>query len=385
MPLARNGCSGARGGGVLPKCALYIVLTDQPGGAERMTATLAGSFSRKPGRRAEYIVLSKEAEGSFSRTSLPPHVQIHFGRFASPALGLVEALLRLAFRRYDLVFTTHIYTNALVGVMRRLGWLRVRRSVARESTVFFDRFSGKKAVFAKALYRLYRHDLIVAQTGYMAEHIRPYLPKLQAARIRVLPNPVDRGHIEASACQPLPRELSDRLGRRANILFCGRLVDVKQPEVAVQVFARLRERLSVDALPRLVFMGDGPLFLETKDAVHRAGLDGDVVFLGQQSNPYAVMRACHYGLLTSSREGFPNAVLEMMACGLRKIVMTPCAGDLDTLTGVHVAANFEPDTLASALAEAIRIGEDQSDVYRQAVAARSVDRYLDIILGETPA
>ena len=175
------------------------------------------------------------------------------------------------------------------------------------------------------------------------------------------------------------------MGARANILVCGRLVGVKQPSLAVETFRHLRGMLPAELLPRLVFMGDGPLRVETEAAVRDAGLWEDVLFLGQQSNPYAVMRACHYGLLTSSREGFPNVVLEMMACGVRKIVLTPCAGDLDTLPGVHVATDFEADTLASALADAIRSGEDQSAVYRAAAAARSVDRYLDVILGETPA
>jgi glycosyltransferase involved in cell wall biosynthesis len=129
-------------------------------------------------------------------------------------------------------------------------------------------------------------------------------------------------------------------------------------------------------------MGDGPLRPALEAEVEARGLGGEVVFLGQQSNPYAVMRRCQYGLLTSSREGFPNVVLEMMACGMRKVVMTPCAGDLDSLTGVSVTSDFSPDSLAGALADAIREGEDFSATYRAVVEGRSVERYLDAVLGE---
>lgn len=85
----------------------------------------------------------------------------------------------------------------------------------------------------------------------------------------------------------------------------------------------------------------------------------------------------------NSAEGVERLVRDSPCVGIEICVHGD--GSSDTLTGGHVAATFEADTLASALAEAIRIGEDQSDVYRQAVAARSVDRYLDVILGETPA
>jgi glycosyltransferase involved in cell wall biosynthesis len=135
---------------------------------------------------------------------------------------------------------------------------------------------------------------------------------------------------------------------------------------------------------QLVFMGDGDQRQLVEAAAKSAGLDGDVVFLGQQSNPFAVMRACQYGLMTSAREGFPNVVLEMMACGVKAIVMTPCAGDLETLTGVHVTKDFSSRALADALSTAINEGHDFSRTYRAVVAERSVERYVDAILGAGP-
>jgi len=105
------------------------------------------------------------------------------------------------------------------------------------------------------------------------------------------------------------------------------------------------------------------------------------VLLGRQANPYAIMRQCQYGLMTSAREGFPNVVLEMMACGVKKIVMTPCAGDLDDLQGVTVTEDFAAGSLCEALAKSIRAGDDFSAVYRKLVEQRTPDAYLDAILG----
>ena len=370
---------------ILMKRVLIIVPTDSPGGAERILTGVASVLGNKLTVSVDYLVLGRQLTPSMSRDYLPSRVNVRYGTFSSPWMGIIPAMGWLTFRRYDLVVTSHIHTNALVGLLRRAGFLRVRRAVARESTVLFDRFGGMKAALAKGLYRLYEQDLVIAQTGYMAEHVQPHLSPTMRRRILTMPNPVDVARIEAAAAEPLLHKIALSLENGVNVLVCGRLIDVKQPALAVETFRRLRGNLPAELLPRLVFLGDGPLRGETEAAVRAAGLDADVVFLGQQSNPYAIMRACHYGLLTSLREGFPNVVLEMMACGLLKIVMTPCAGDLDTLPGVHVTADFQAETLAAALADAIRSGEDQSAVYRQAAAARSVDRYLDVILGETPA
>jgi glycosyltransferase involved in cell wall biosynthesis len=130
-----------------------------------------------------------------------------------------------------------------------------------------------------------------------------------------------------------------------------------------------------------VFIGDGPLETQLREEAFRLDILDRVLFLGRLKNPYPIMAACRYGLLTSTVEGFPNVVLEMMACGLRKIVVTPCAGDLHDLPGVTVTRSFEPAEIADALGTAIEMGEDRSAEYRSAAASRSVSSYLDAVLG----
>jgi glycosyltransferase involved in cell wall biosynthesis len=92
------------------------------------------------------------------------------------------------------------------------------------------------------------------------------------------------------------------------------------------------------------------------------------------------MAACQYGLVTSANEGFPNVVIEMMACGLRKIVVTPCAGDLDQMPGVTVTRTFDEGEIAGALRTAVDGAENCSEIYRAFAATRSVSTYLDAVL-----
>lgn len=358
--------------------ALFIVLTDHPGGAERVAAALANRLAAR-GWDVEWRVLSSQASVSFSETNLRGQVRRRYGA-GPPWRGLLALPFTLGSGGRDLVFTTHVYTNGLVSALRGLGVLRTRRLVTRESTTVFDRFHGLKRALFQMLYRLYgAQDLIVAQTKVMADHILPYVGSGARSLVRTLPNPVDVEEIDRRAAEPISSDLAALLDARHSVLVCGSLIAVKRPAVALEAFAKAREASGQDL--QLVFMGEGPLKPDLKALAGTLGVSRRVHFLGQQANPYAIMRRCQYGLLTSSREGFPNVILEMMACGVKKIVMTPCAGDLDSLPGVTTTTDFSAEALAAALAEAVVAHEDRRTVYRAAASERSVDKYLDEILG----
>lgn len=361
--------------------ALFVAISDYPGGAEGLAISLAARVARCAGWDVEYRILTRQVAPSFSAARLPARVTVRHEPTRFPLLGLALLPLRLADRDYDLIFTTHVYTNALVSALRSARLLKARRLVTRESTTVFDRFRGPRRWLFQILYRLYGgQDLIIAQTSYMADHVRPRVPRRCRDLLRVVPNPVDVGAIAASAAAPLDTDAATATLTPWTIVVCGRLEEVKQPLLALDVLVEAR-RLTAQDL-RMVFIGDGRLRSAVEAGITARGLDDKVALLGRRANPYAIMAACRYGLLTSSREGFPNVVLEMMACGLRKVVMTPCAGDLDALTGVTVTRGFTATELASALFDAIESGENHSEAYRALVAERSVERYLDAILGE---
>ena len=133
---------------------------------------------------------------------------------------------------------------------------------------------------------------------------------------------------------------------------------------------------------RLAMIGTGPLLPAVQAAITELGLDRLVTLLGDRPNPYPILALCPYGLLTSDTEGFPNILMEMMACGVGQIVTTPCAGDLDHLHGVQVAGGFSAAALAQTLADAVSQGVDHRNAYGAALQARSLDGFIARILGE---
>jgi len=58
---------------------------------------------------------------------------------------------------------------------------------------------------------------------------------------------------------------------------------------------------------------------ELRKRVEQRGLENNVIYAGEQKNPYPFIKSADLFILPSRREGFPNALLEAMALGVCSI------------------------------------------------------------------
>jgi len=121
-------------------------------------------------------------------------------------------------------------------------------------------------------------------------------------------------------------------GREVVIGMVGRLVPVKNHEMAVRVCERvIRQGRSPGSL-RLVIVGDGPRRGELELQVQEAGLQSSIVFEGWRSDLPKVYAGLDLVLLTSFNEGTPVALIEAMAAGL-PFIATRVGGVRDLMVG----------------------------------------------------
>ncbi len=93
----------------------------------------------------------------------------------------------------------------------------------------------------------------------------------------------------------------------------GRLHPVKGFESLFRAFARLSSQFSQWSL---ILIGEGSERVPLERLRDELGLGDRIHLLGKLENPNEVLRDCHLFVLSSSREGFPGALCEAMACGL---------------------------------------------------------------------
>jgi glycosyltransferase involved in cell wall biosynthesis len=124
------------------------------------------------------------------------------------------------------------------------------------------------------------------------------------------------------------------------VLWVGRMLARKAPELAVQAFAELRKTMPA----RLVMAGDGPFLPRVKATVERLGLAGDVELLGRVPWPQL---AELYGtssvfLFCSLRDSSSAQFLEALGKGLPAVTL-----DLHGIGDVKVGLAAEKVPLAS--------------------------------------
>jgi teichuronic acid biosynthesis glycosyltransferase TuaC len=183
------------------------------------------------------------------------------------------------------------------------------------------------------------------------------------SKVVVLRNGVDVGVFgledQAGARQRLG------LGLRASpIAACvGNLLAEKGQSLAIE---------SLPALPelQLVIVGDGPMRAALQTLAGRLGVDQRVHFVPTmlQRDLRHLYAAADVLLLTSTREGWPNVVLESLACGT-PVVSTDVAGVGEMLTddGVgRIVAGRDAAGFAAAVAAMLRSAAPREHIRRHA-------------------
>jgi glycosyltransferase involved in cell wall biosynthesis len=176
-------------------------------------------------------------------------------------------------------------------------------------------------------------DVVTANSHGALESMESYCSKAQLEYVR---NPI------------VFSQAANR--RRTNsILFLGRLVPQKAPDILIEAFAMFAKEHPNWTL-RIV--GDGPAENELADQARHRGITDRVIFHGLMKDPVPLLTQSRIFALPSRFEGTPNALLEAMAAGLACVVSDASPGPLRLIehgTNGLVVKTDDPEDLAAAL------------------------------------
>jgi len=185
-------------------------------------------------------------------------------------------------------------------------------------------------------------DCVVANSRRLAESLGQAFG-LAREKLRVVRNPVDIDTIRGRA-----GELPEDAPPGPLIVSVGRLTPQKGHDLLLRAFAGSRFR----GTHRLAIVGEGSGLGALEALARELGIAERVHFLGFRTNPWALVARAELFVLASRWEGFPNALLEAMACGAPVLAADCCFGPGEMIEHGESGWLVPPDDSA-ALGEAM--------------------------------
>ena len=270
---------------------------------------------------------------------------LSFGRAIGPILGELRQLGAI-----DVIQAHCAYPDA-VGAALAASRLKLPLAITAHGSDI-NVYSRRRTLAPQIRWALRRASAVVGVSRTLCGKITELAPDI-AGRLHHIPcagfdprvfRPMDRHAVRASLGLPPAARV---------VLFVGQLVPIKGLDILLEAWRILRERGKVNADDRLLLIGEGPLRVELERRACVEPTTGTVQFLGgmPQASVARWLAACNLFCLPSRNEGFPNVIVEALACGVP--VVASDVGGVHEVISSSVNGIMFPSGDSTALAAAI--------------------------------
>lgn len=320
------------------------------GGAERSIVRLANILD-KDCFDVSFLLCSKT--GNLLK-ALPEDIKIFGLKSKHVSLSLFRVVNYFNTEKPDIVISVLDHVNIISIIASLFCKIKPKIIITERST--FTRVSTHSAsklkqrlisrfilpVLVKILYK--RADSIVCVSQGVADDISGVIGNLPT--IKVIYNPVvDTEKIEKLINEPLEEPIDNSL---PNILAVGRLTKAKDYFTMLKAFSLVLKEVPAN----LLIIGEGEERWKIEKAISDLNISKNVVLLGLQKNPFKYMAKADVFVLTSILEGFPNVLVEAMACGM-SVISTDCQSGPNEIIENEKSGLLVPVGSEKKLAEAV--------------------------------
>lgn len=289
-------------------CVLRIALIIpalSAGGAERVAATLCNRWAAL---RHDVHIVTFEQDGTPSHYDLDPRVRRHLLDLARHSRSSVEFVV-MNLRRVTVLRAVlrRIAPDIAVSFMPEPNVIAILAGIGRPWPVVVSERVHPRFVTLRPIPAAMRRltypfaDRVVAQTAGIAEYVARHF----GGRTAVLPNPIDLDRFKPGTAARTPPA-------RQRIVSIGRLDRQKGFDLLIDAFAAIAAR-HPDWDLTIFGEGDQRAALEAQIAGH--GLGGRVRLPGVTTAIASELQATDIYAHASRFEGYPNAIMEALACG----------------------------------------------------------------------
>lgn len=317
----------------------------------------------------------RDVEIVHPRYFLPPKIGMSYAPTAlARAIGRAARAIVKDGYDFDVLDAHYLYPDGVAAVWaaRELGKPVVLTARGSDVTLLAT-FPRQREMILDAVRRA---DAVVC----VAAALKADLVRLGAPDEKIV---VLRNGVDLEKFRPLDRE---EVRKRMNlagpvVASVGRLIDRKGHDVVVKALASMPGAT-------LLVVGEGPDGPRLKSLAKRFRLEDRVRFLGRLDHEALaeIYNAADALALASTREGWPNVLLEAMACGTPAVAADAggSAEAVSTTAAGRIVAERTPDAFAAALRDVIATADRAAT--RAYAAAHSWDEtsrglatlYLDV-------
>lgn len=313
---------------------LFLLPTFVFGGAERTSLNLLTGIDKNKFRIS--LVTSRSIFQYFQHIDIEKFIAVEdvgidvwFGslrRFMQDIKRMAD-LLKL--ENPDLAFGMMHYPSSLLVFANHFYSIKTKviaspRGPSTEYLRYFEEKLSRK-IYLKGIFTFfcrYADGLVVASRGMREECIKDFhaFPE----RVKVIPNSVDLEEIRIKASEGNDLDIPPEF---RIISTLGRLEKEKYFPFLLKAFAALRKKEKA----KLLIIGDGTERKNLERLSQDLNIEEDILFVGYQRNPYRFIRMSDIYVHTCLFEGFANAIIEAMACGVPVVALDCNYGPRDII------------------------------------------------------
>lgn len=343
------------------------------GGAEKMVSYICNKLLEDNNKQVILILFQKKGINLIRLNESLQIIDLNKKLGISGIFKLVKILKKI---KPSVVFFTLGPLNAVFSPF--IFFFKETKFIARETNIpsLINKLQAKKKkiyklvdVFYKTTYKLF--DLIIAQSEDMKLDLQINY-KIIPDKIVVINNLIDVELIKRQKNTDLNKIKYLYQDKKIYGIAIGRLTEQKGYDLLLK---RLKN-INSDVV--IYILGDGELKMDLLNKAKEYKLDKNFKILPFDTNPYKYLMNSHFFILSSRIEGFPNALIEALACGVPALVNN-CKGGIneiikDGFNGKIVDFNHEFNIMK----EINNIIEyDRDSIMKDAIDRFSKDKILD--------
>lgn len=294
----------------------------QKGGAERVISLLLKELELNKSLNIYLMMMEDGIEYELPKSIKP----VVLSKSKKSGIKKLLELLFVAFKLKKYIQENNIdtvmsflyrpnYINILANIFgsNHKSIINIRSTTSRYKN---EGLLGKINLFLiKSLFN--KSDLIISNSIGVDEDLKSIMNI--STNTKVIHNPVDIKYInnKKDICEDIIFNFKDD---KIYIISIGRLISLKRNSDLIKAFFELQKN---DVNLELIFLGDGILKNDLINECNNLNIKEKVHFLGNVKNPFYYLNKSDIFVMNSEIEGFPNVLVEAMACGL-PVISSDC-------------------------------------------------------------